>query len=62
MVVDNLLCILSACPLAYGIEVACGDSQHVGIVLHRTLFAESLCQQGAEIVENLVLALRYKLL
>ena len=34
VVVNNLLRILSACALAYCIEVTCGYLEHVGIILH----------------------------
>lgn len=57
VVVDNLLCILAACALAYCVKVACGYLQRVGVVLNRTLLAEFLCEQRAELVEDLVLAL-----
>lgn len=57
VVVDNLLCILAARALAYCVKVACGYLQRVGVVLNRTLLAEFLCEQRAELVEDLVLAL-----
>ena len=59
VVVNYLLGILSACALAYGVQVACRDLQCIGVVLHRALLAELLCQQCAELIENLVLALAY---
>lgn len=62
VMVDNLLCILAARALAYCVKVACGYLQRVGVVLNRTLLAEFLCEQRAELVEDLVLALAYVLL
>ena len=59
MVVYNLLCILSACPLTYRVELAGGYLQTVGIKLHRAVLTEFFSKQYAELIEHFVFALGY---
>ena len=61
-VVYDFLCVLSACTLAYRVEVACGDSHFVGIELHRSVFAEMVGKQHSELIEQFVLVLANMLL
>ena len=61
IVVYYLLCVLTACTLAYGIQMTGRDLQPVGIELHRTVLPEILCKQYTEFVEHLLLLIAHML-
>ena len=62
VVIYDFFSVLAARTLADGIQVTGRDVEVVGIVLHRTLFAEFLVQQCSEFVELFILAFAYVLL
>ena len=61
-VVDNLLCILAARPLAYRVEMSGGDSHLVSVELHRPVLSEVVGEQHPELIEQLVFVLTDMLL
>ena len=60
ILVNNLLCVLSRCTLAYGVQVAGRDLEVIGIVLHRAFLAELVCKHYSELIEQLVALLGYR--
>lgn len=62
IMVYNLFCVLSAGTLANGVQLSGRNLQLVGIILYRTVLAEIVTQEGAEIVELLVLVVDIALL